>query len=419
MEINLTDPQSEAFMSEATYVGVVAGFGSGKTHVASTRLMATKLKYPSIDLAYLAPTYALIRDIFYPNMHNMLQEMGMVPNKDYSINKSEHNIYIGGYGQIYCRTMDNPDLIVGWQVGDAFMDEFDLLPDDKATKVMQKVSARCRQKFPDGKKNQKYVTTTPEGFKATYKFFKKEPLADSHLIQMSTYSNEKNLPAGYIEMLRDQYPSQLIEAYLNGVFTNLTSGSVYPTFDRSRNNTHYVAHPREAIHIGMDFNVYNMASIVHIIRQGIPYAVDEFIGLRDTPDMIDAIKMFYKGHHVTVYPDASGKGTSSKSASLSDIVLLKKAGFLVKAKSKNPFIKDRVISMNSAFEKNRYYVNVARCPQYTECLEQQVYDDYGMPDKKAGYDHAPDGGGYFINFMWPVLKSNLTKQIIRGVTNVK
>ena len=413
--INLTEPQTDFFASDAPYVAAVAGFGSGKTQVAVAKIMNRKLEYPTIDQAYLAPSYSLIRDIFYPYMRVTLADLSL----RFTINKSEHNIYIEGHGIVYCRTMNDPDLIVGWQCGDAVMDEFDVLPKEKALQVIRKVSARCRQKYPDGKKNQKYVTTTPEGFKATYELFKKNPLEGSHLVQMSTYSNEHNLSPGYIDDLKALYPSQLIEAYLNGEFVNLTTGTVYYAYDRKDNNTHVVARPREPLHIGMDFNVRFMAAIVHVIRDGKAYAVDELLNLRDTPDMIDAIQEKYSEHTINVYPDASGKGTSSKSATLSDITLLQDAGFLIRAKSKNPLIKDRVASTNAGFEKRRYFINKERCPQYAESREQQIYNDAGVPDKSSGLDHPNDAGDYFIFYLWPVQKSQLATQMVRGVINVK
>lgn len=413
--IELTEPQTEFFTSEAPYVAAVAGFGSGKTQVAVAKILNRKLEYPAIDLAYLAPSYSLIRDIFFPYMREELTSLEI----PFNINKSEHNIYIQGFGIIYCRSMSDPDQIVGWQVGDAFMDEFDLLTKEKGLQAIRKVSARCRQKFPDGKINQKYVTTTPEGFKATYELFKKNPLEGSHLIQMSTYSNEHNLSPGYIADLRALYPEQLIEAYLMGEFVNLTTGTVYYAYNRKIHNTHVVYRPREPLHIGMDFNVYNMAAVVHVIREGKAYAVDELIGLRDTPDMIDAIKEKYPKHSINVYPDASGKGTSSKSASLSDIRLLEDARFIVRAKNKNPYIKDRVNSTNAAFEKHRYFINVERCPQYASFREQQIYNSAGVPDKSSGLDHGNDAGDYFIHFIWPVNKSVLTQHTVRGVTNAQ
>lgn len=399
MEINLTVPQTKFFMdNEAEYIAAVAGFGSGKTESAAVKIASRIVQYPKVSQAYLAPTYKLVNDIFYPRISELLNGAGF----EVKINKGENNIYVKGAGVIYCRTMDNPDSIVGWECGDAFMDELDILPTDKATKVMNKVSARCRQRYPDGKVNQKHVTTTPEGFKATYNMFKKKPLTNSRLIQMSTYSNAHNLPDGYIQGLFDQYPEQLIEAYINGNFVNLVSGSVYYKYDRDRCHADVVEKPRELLHIGMDFNVYNMAGIVHVVRDGQSFAVNELIGLRDTPDMIEAIQENYPDHNIIVYPDASGDNKSSKGSTLSDLKLLRDAGFSIKADSKNPLIKDRVQAVNNAFDKGKYWVNKDRCPEYATCLEQQTYNKAGVPDKTNNLDHPVDAGGYHVHKMFPI-----------------
>jgi len=411
MEINLTLPQSEFYTSQNKYVAAVAGFGSGKTEVALTRMLSNMMESPGLHQAYLAPTYPLIRDIWYPKVEDFMERLGL----PYQINKSEHVIRIQGLGKIFCRTMEKPESIIGWEVADAFLDEFDVLRTDKALHVFRKISARLRQKNPLGRKNQLFVTTTPEGFKATHQLFKKEKLPDSALIQMSTYSNAANLPEDYIQNLRDQYPEQLIEAYLMGEFVNLQAGSVYYAYDRETLETRYTARPQEALHIGMDFNVNDMCAVVHIKRKGILYAVDELFGLRDTPDMVDTLNESYPDHHITIYPDASGRGTTSKSASTSDIKILKAGGFSVKAKTKNPFIKDRVSSMNKCFEERMYYVNTRRCPVYADSLEQQPYNiTTGQPLKDGNYDNRVDGSGYMVNYLYPVVKPNLRQRSIGG-----
>lgn len=409
MHIKLTEPQSEFFTAKEKYVAAVAGFGSGKTQVALTKLLHNMASSPGIHQAYLAPTYPLIRDIFYPKVEETLSELGI----PFFINKQHHTVRIGGLGTIFCRTMDNPGSIVGWEVADAVLDEFDVLAIPKALEVFRKVSARLRQKNPTGRDNQLYVTTTPEGFKATYQLFKKDKLENSRLIQMSTYSNEANLAPGYIENLRAQYPSQLIEAYLMGMFVNLTSGSVYYAYDRTQHDTFYTAKPREPLHIGMDFNVNHMAGIVHVVRDGKVYAVDEFVGYRDTPDIINAIQNTYPEHKIFVYPDASG-ASAHTSATESDISMLKGAKFVVKAYKANPLIKNRVASMNNVMEKDVYRVNQRRCPQYADALEQQVYGTNGMPDKTSGLDHPVDAGGYFIHYRFPIKKRKADQAQVIG-----
>lgn len=248
---DLSVPQSDFVLSQHKYVGAVAGFGSGKTEAALTKMLKNMMECPGLNQAYLAPTYALIRDIWYPKVEDQLDALGM----KYFINQQKHIIKIHGLGHVFCRTMEKPERIIGWEAGDAFLDEFDVLPTDKAMQVLRKITARIRQPNPTGRKNQLCFTTTPEGFKATYEIFKKNPLKDSHLIQMSTHSNAHNLPDDYIQTLKDQYPDQLIEAYLNGEFVNLQAGSVYYAFNRDTHDTKYVAKPREPLHVGMDFNV--------------------------------------------------------------------------------------------------------------------------------------------------------------------
>jgi hypothetical protein len=412
VDIKLTYPQTEFFEAKEKYVATVAGFGSGKTNADLIRMINNMSECPGLHQAYLAPTYSLIRDIWYPKVDEMLGDMGF----KYKINKSENIVHINGLGKVFCRTMEKPETIVGWEVGDAFLDEFDVLKTDKAIHLFRKISARLRKKNNTGRKNQLFVSTTPEGFKATYKLFKKDPLPDSRIIKMSTYSNAHNLPDGYIDDLKAQYPKQLIEAYINGEFVNLQEGTVYYAFDRKECNTHYVPKPREPILVGMDFNVNDMCAVAHIKRDGKLFAIDEFFGLRDTPDMCDALNEVYPDRRITVYPDASGRGTSSKSASMSDLKIIKSLGIIVKAKSKNPFIKDRVNAMNAKFERKTYLVNCERCPEYAEALEQQVYNENtGQPLKDGTIDNRVDGSGYLVNYLYPLQKPVITERRLGGL----
>jgi len=413
VKFGFSKPQHDFLHAAEKNVALVSGFGAGKTRVALSRLLQNMMQSPGIDQAYLAPTYPLIRDIFYPAMDKFLPAMDL----DYTINKSEHIVDISGLGKIYCRTMDNPEKIVGWEVADAVLDEFDILPIDKALEVFRKTSARLRQDNPAGRINQLYVTTTPEGFKATYKLFDErsdEKLLNSRLIQMSTYSNAKNLPADYIEELKSQYPAQLIEAYLMGKFVNLTSGVVYSDYDRERNRSTETMREGEDLFIGQDFNVGKMASTIYVKRDNGWHAVAQLSDLLDTPALIETLHSRYNGHKIIMYPDASGKNRKSANASESDIALLKLAGFKIKANKKNPFVKDRVLAVNKGFRERYIWVNDAMCPDVATDLEQQVYDKNGEPDKKSGNDHQNDASGYPVAFEFPIKKPIIVNTGIRS-----
>ncbi|WP_232203064.1 phage terminase large subunit [Neisseria shayeganii] len=391
----------------------VAGYGSGKTWVGCDSLMIHCLRYPKINAGYFAPTYPQIRDIFYPTVEEVAFDCGL----SVSINQSnkEVHVYSGSRyrSTVICRSMDNPASIVGFKIGHALCDEIDTMKREKAREAWRKIIARMRYKV-DGLRNGIDVTTTPEGFQFVYEQFvkavrEKPELGKLYgLIQASTYDNAANLPDDYITSLKASYPPQLIEAYLNGQFVNLNSGTVYSNFDREENHTDAEMEHGEALHIGMDFNVLKMAAVVYVIRDGNPYAVAELTDVRDTPTMADLLKERYAGRAITIYPDASGQNRSSKNWSQSDISILKQAGFVIRVDSTNPSVKDRVNSTQAMLlngnGERRLKVNTRNCPRLTEAMEQQVYDNNGEPDKTSGHDHVTDAGTYPIVKLYPIKK---------------
>lgn len=409
LHLTMTEPQSRFFQLQDKYPLFVGGYGSGKTETMVNCAIRDALEAPSALIALYEPTYDLVRLILAPRIEAKLEACGI----RYRYNKSENLIYTSsrGCGDFVMRTLDNPARIIGYESYRAHVDELDTLKTEHATDVWRKVIARNRQR-PKGvpaARNRVSAYTTPEGFRFAYQQWIRKPEAGYVHITAPTSSNPF-LPEDYIEGLRASYPPQLIEAYLEGKFVNLASGSVYPNFDRKLNHVPTTAQQGESLHVGMDFNVNKMAAVVFVVREDEPYAVAELVKVRDTPEMARLLQERYKsqGHAVTVYPDASGANTSSKGASMSDLSILKGAGFTLRAPSANPRVKDRVNCVNAlilnAAGKRRLKVNTDNCPTFTEGLEQQAYDDNGEPDKTTGHDHANDGAGYFLNFRWPIVK---------------
>lgn len=402
----LNIPQSKFLTLKKKYRAFVAGFGSGKTWIGAGAQCKTIYEHPGVPLGYFAPTYPQIRDIYFPTVEEVAYNWGLTV-KINEANKEVH-VYCAGFyrSTIICRSMEKPQTIIGFKIGRGLADEIDTMPELKADQAWNKMIARLRY-VEHGLVNGMDVTTTPEGYKFTYKRFHKDPKPSYGMIQASTYDNEKYLPADYIDSLLESYPAQLIEAYLNGEFVNLTSGSIYTGFDRRLNHTMDVHDGFEDVFIGMDFNVMKMAAVVHVMRGDEPRAVMEFIDVYDTPTMCELIKdQFGLVSNIYIYPDASGRNSSSKNYSETDISILAEYGFHIVANNKNPLVKDRIQSMNAMFcnakHERRYKVNTDKCPKYTEALEQQVYDPFGQPDKSSGVDHPNDAGGYFIVKEFPI-----------------
>ena len=412
IRLQLTEPQERFLCSEAKHPAFVAGFGAGKSEVMACAAVGDAAHASDALIGLYAPTYDLVRLITAPRICAKLSEIG-VPHK---WNKQDNAVYTNWprFGDFILRTMDNPERIVGYETYRAHVDELDTLKPEPARKAWNQIIARNRQR-PQGIPrpfNRVSAYTTPEGFRFVYDRWVRHGGNAYEIIQAPTYSNPF-LPDDYIDNLRTSYPPELIDAYIEGHFVNLTSGTIYRNYNRERCRSVETIRANEPLHIGQDFNVGNMASVICVSRGDEWHAVAELKGIIDTPALIETVKEKFAGHAVYIYPDASGGSRKTINASESDIGLLRKAGFKVRAKDSNPPVKNRILAVNAALSKGRLWVNDTACPTLAEALEQQAFDKNGEPDKTAGHDHPNDAFGYFVNWTLPVIRPVHTQQELR------
>lgn len=387
MTIELTESQGNFFKSKQRNSAFVGGYGSGKTFVGILKIVTEKLRLPGTNMAYYMPTYPLIRDVAFPRISEVFDELGI----KYRLNKSDKE-FVTDYGSIIMRSMDNPSLIVGYEVAYSIIDEADVLPKPKMEQAYTKITARNRQKINE--QNKLDFVSTPEGFSFLYDFFVKKSSENKNLIHGSTYENRHNLPDDYIDSLIETYTENQLEAYLNGQFINLSSGNVYYVFDREIHHSSREIKEHDVLHIGMDFNITNMSAVVRVLDGNISTAVEEITGAYDTAEMIRIIKERFENHRIVIYPDASSNARNT--AGVSDMQLLKEARFVVRSNKSNPRVRDRVSVVNNSFEKMVSFVNTHKCPSLTEAYEQLGYKN-GEPDKTTGFDHITDADGYVVH----------------------
>jgi hypothetical protein len=158
----LNFPQRDFLALPRKFKSFVAGYGSGKTFVGCACLAAHFYAFPRVNAGYFAPTYAQIRDIFYPTVEEALAGWGLTVRV--RVGNHEVDVFRGRtyMGTVLCRSMEDPGSIVGFKIGKALVDEIDVMPKDKASLVWRKIIARMRYKV-DGLLNGIDVTTTPEG----------------------------------------------------------------------------------------------------------------------------------------------------------------------------------------------------------------------------------------------------------------
>lgn len=410
-------------------LGLCSGFGGGKSWVAARKVVQLLTLNPGHDGIVTEPTIPLLVKIMYPELEKAFDEAGL----KWKFNKQDkiYRVLVKGkWTRVICESMENYTRLIGVNAAWIVADEFDTTKMDVAIAAYQKLLGRLRA----GNVRQFVIVSTPEGFRAMYQIFEVEKDSQKRLIKAKTTDNH-HLPPDFIDLLRSQYPANLIEAYLNGEFVNLTSGAVYANFSRTENNSTETIHPGDTLHIGMDFNVTKMSGVVYVRRNRVEvvtiededtgevqeskllheeiHAVDELVDLFDTPAMIAEIEARYPDHCaadlVWIYPDASGNSRKTVNASASDIALLEEAGFAVEYDAVNPPVRNRLIAMNAmmrdGYGRRRYFVNIDKCPTLAKCLEQQVYDmKKGEPDKTAGVDHMNDAAGYPVVRMFPVIR---------------
>ena len=403
LQIQATKPQADFLTLKAKYRLFCGGFGSGKSETMASAGMIDASHGPDVLVGCYAPTFDLVRLITAPRIQAKLAEHGI----KHRHNKAENVIYTSspGFGDFILRTLDNPERIVGYETYTAHADELDTLKTEHARLAWNQLIARNRQQ-PSGLAqafNQASAYTTPEGFKFCHERWVAQRTESYRMVQAPTYSNPY-LPADYIESLRESYPTELIDAYIEGKFVNLTSGTIYKDYDRDRCRSHEVIKESEPLFIGQDFNVGAMASTVYVRRPDGWHAVDQLTGIYDTPALIETLSQRYEGHKITIYPDASGSSRKTVNASTSDIALLEQAGFRIRAHKQNPPVKDRIMAVNGAFSRGELWVNDRKCPDVASCFEKQAYDKNGEPDKAGGFDHQNDASGYPIAYEMPIRK---------------
>ena len=374
-------------------LALVCGFGAGKTYaLVSKSIILASMNVGCIS-AIFEPTAPMLRDILMRTMNELL-ELWEIPFTFRASPLPEYQLqFKEGVHTILLRTILTYQRLRGQNLCAVGFDEADTVNKRDAEQAMNMALARLRS----GDVQQFYATTTPEGHSWAFDTFEKNAKEDTRLIKAKT-SDNPYLPEGFIDSLLENYPPQLIQAYLNGNFCNLTTGQVYDKFDRNIHvlETDPVINEHEPIRVGIDFNIGNMNAVIGIAAANKFIVIDEIAKSHDTDSLAKEIKARYPFNKIYVYPDASG-GNRSTNASRTDIQILESYGFLNQSALSNPAIRDRVNSVQGMFLNGKGESKMMiskKAVRLIECLELQSYNEKGEPDKDAGYDHMNDALGY-------------------------
>jgi len=225
------------------------------------------------------------------------------------------------------------------------------------------------------------------------------------------------LPASEIEAAKRELDEKTFKQEYEGSFESF-QGLAYYAF--SKDNYDYDLKYQKGMNldIGMDFNVDPMcAGEGHILDNSFYQHGETILRNSNTREMgLHLIKKYSLKLDengilpATVYPDATGIARESN-ATMTDLQILRKLGFKVKARKSNPDQRDRVNSANSLMKpmigKPRYYINPVECPNtIVEWGKVQRLAD-GRIDKDAEepgkpFVHLSDAVTYLIDYNFPI-----------------
>jgi hypothetical protein len=398
MQVNLHPGQLDFVKDFKTEIlGMSAGYGAGKTRALCSKAVHLALANQSFTGCVMEPTGPLIRDIWMNDFENYLEEYE-IPYTFRASPLPEYVLHLPkGDTKILCRSFENWSRIIGLNLAWVLADEIDTVTPTIASRAFPKILGRLRA----GNVRQFGVASTPEGFRWMWQTFGSEDAQkrdDRRLIKMKTIDNP-HLPSDFVERLEANYDPSLLQAYLNGEFTNLTTGQVYDRFNRGLHIKPIKGSiDLDLLRVGIDFNIGNMSAVIGVRDGEMLYIIDEIAGSHDTDSLGKELQRRYPTQRIFVYPDASG-GNRSTNATQTDISILETYGFSNQSPRSNPPVRDRVAATQALLENGKGTVRMAispNCKRLIECLELQSYTEKGEPDKEAGYDHMNDALGYLI-----------------------
>ena len=113
--------------------------------------------------------------------------------------------------------------------------------------------------------------------------------------------------------------------------------------------------------------------------------------------------------HVSIwdfYPDPSARQRKTSAGGMTDLAILKNAGFEVKCKNSAPLVRDRINSVNAKLKnaKGQHSLFILNsCKNVIKSIERQIYKEgTHVPDKDSGYDHFNDALGYMLEYNFPL-----------------
>jgi len=391
----LSPPQKKIANDKRRFRVAICGRRFGKTHLA-IRELAYFARETDREVWYVAPTYKMAKQIVWKKLKKKLMQLNWVQK----LNETELSISLKNGSTISLKGADNYDSLRGVGLDFIVLDEFADIDPEAWFETLRPTLA--------DKGGAALFIGTPKGIgNWSYELYQ-NTLDDPNNWASYQYTtiDGGNVPAEEIEQARKDLDERTFRQEFLGTFETF-AGRIYYSFERVYNVKELDPLDLKEIHVGMDFNVNPMSTVIAVKQGENLYVIDEIrMFSSNTQETVDEIKSRYPKTKVFVYPDPAGHQRKTSAGGLTDITILQNAGFVVKAPRVHTPVRDRINSVNSRLcsSSGQRHLFVSAKSKYTiEGLERQTYKEgTSQPDKDSGYDHMNDALGYMIDYLWPV-----------------
>ena len=396
--MQLTLPQSEIWLSQSRFRAVVAGRRFGKSFLAGAELLRAAISGKNKNCFYCCPTYGMAKEIEWDLLIQMIPDEYLVKT-----NETALTIKLINGSTIALKGAEKPNNLRGRALDFVVLDEFaDMRPEAWFEVLRPSLSDRHSEDSP----TRALFIGTPKGRNHFYDLWAKgvDGADEWESFQYTTVEGGNVLPSEVEQAKSDLDQRTFAQEYLSEFVTY--SGLIYYNFDRAA-SVIKAEDNGGVLHCGLDMNIDPMSCVVALRKGNDLICIDEIVIYgSNTDELAKEIHQRYPGRQIIIYPDPAARQRKTSAGGRTDLSILQNSGFMTKARSAHPAVRDRINSVNSRLktgDDRRHLFFTDKCKQSIKSLERQTYKEgTSQPNKDDGYDHMNDALGYMVEFLFPV-----------------
>lgn len=381
---------------QTKFLHLSAGYGFGKSRTLVLKLLHLSQLNAPYHGGVVVPSYTdftrdvkiAFEDIFHEN------------NIKAEYHGSEHKYKLPWTkGALYVATAEKKIRGPNWAY--AGINELTLISIERYREVIGRV------RIKGAKVPQIASSGTPEGLASDYyECFVEKPLAGSRCLYGDTRENAHNLNPQYIQSLYDTYPKALLDAYMKGLWVNLTGNRFYFSYDPIKNDKIIEKEPNTNFICAMDMNVDPFCVSIWqrfgkrfigideiILEGGDGYKVENMIKALETRG--------YTHRNTVICPDPTAKNRNVTGRTVKEI--LEGSGYTVQFRQSAPRMRERQINMNKHFENGLITINPTTQPKTKKDFMAVEVDPitFEKSKKNPKLTHLSDGVDYMVDVYSP------------------